>query len=70
MSEIKFCLQLNIYLVEISYFMNGGDFSDFNSITVPDRTFAMWETTVFQKMCRTLKYVSFVSRNFSKISVK
>jgi len=47
MSEIKFCLQLNIYVVEISYIMNGGDFSDFNSITVPNRMFAMWETTVF-----------------------
>jgi len=30
MSEIKFCFQLNIYLVEIRNFMNGGDFLDFN----------------------------------------
>jgi hypothetical protein len=38
MSEIKFCLQLNIYHVEISNFMNRGEFLDFNSITVADRT--------------------------------
>jgi len=50
--------------------MNGGDFLDFNSITVADRTCLPCGKPVFQKMCRTLKYISFVSRNFSKISVK